>query len=74
MGGACNTNEGEEERVWVIRGGKRPLGRTRPRWADNIRMDLGEKGLAGGIDLVSLAQVKGKWRALVNAVMNLWVP
>jgi hypothetical protein len=51
--------------------GKRPLGRTRCRWVDNIKMDLGEIGL-GGVDW--LAQDRAQWRALVNAIMNLWVP
>jgi hypothetical protein len=53
--------------------GKRPLGRPTRRWVDNIRMDLGETGW-GGVDWVGLAQDRGKWRALVNAVMNLRVP
>jgi hypothetical protein len=49
--------------------GKRPLGRPRCRWVDNIKMDLGEIGW-GGVDWVDLAQDRAKWRALVNAVMN----
>jgi hypothetical protein len=53
--------------------GKRPLGRSRSRWKDNIKMDLQEVG-CGGIDLVKLAQDRGRWRALVNVVMNLRVP
>jgi hypothetical protein len=52
--------------------GKRPLGRPRRRWEDEIRMDLGEIGL-GGVDLTQLAQDRGRWRAFVNAVMNLRV-
>jgi hypothetical protein len=47
MGRACSTNRGEQARVWAIGGkpeGKRPLGRPRHRWVDNIRMDLGEVG------------------------------
>jgi hypothetical protein len=52
--------------------GKRPLGRHRRRWEDNIRMDLQEVG-CGGIDLIGLAQDRNSWRAIVNAVMNLWV-
>jgi hypothetical protein len=51
--------------------GKRPLGR--PRWMDNIRMDLGEVGW-GGVDRIGLAQDRNKWRALVNSVLNLLVP
>jgi hypothetical protein len=53
--------------------GKSPLGRRRRRWTDNIKMDLGEVGW-GGVDRIGLAQNKNKWRALVNAVMNLRVP
>jgi hypothetical protein len=53
--------------------GKRPLGRPRPRWVDNIRMDLGEVGW-GGVDWIGLAKVRNRWRALVNSVLNLWVP
>jgi hypothetical protein len=47
---------------------KRPLGRPRRRWLDNIRMDLGEVGW-GDVDWIGLA-----WRALVNSVLNLLVP
>jgi hypothetical protein len=50
--------------------GKRPLGRPRRRWEDNINMDLQEVG-CGGMDWISLAQDRDRWRALVNAVMNL---
>jgi hypothetical protein len=53
--------------------GKRPLGRLRCRWVDNINMDLGERGL-GGVDCIVLAQDRYKWRSLVNLVMNLQVP
>ena len=53
--------------------GKRPLGRPRCRWEDNIKMDLQEVG-CGGIDWIELAQDGDRWRALVNAVMNLRVP
>ena len=53
--------------------GKRPLGRPRRRWADNIMMDLQEVG-CGGMDWIELAQDKDRCRALVNAVMNLRVP
>ena len=53
--------------------GKRPLGRPRPRWEDNIKMDLQEVGFRG-MDWIKLAQDRDRWRALVNAVMNPRVP
>jgi len=54
-------------------GKKRPLGRHRRKWEDNIKMGLQEVG-CGCVDWMELAQDKDRWRALVNAVMNLWVP
>jgi hypothetical protein len=53
--------------------GKRPLGRQRRRWVDNIKMDLGEIGWDGR-DWIELAQDRDQWRALVNTVMKLGVP
>ena len=53
--------------------GKRPLGRTRRRWVDNIKMDLQEVG-CGYMDWIGLAQDRDRWRTLVSAVMNLRVP
>jgi hypothetical protein len=53
--------------------GKRPLGRPRNRWEDNIKIDLQEVG-CGVMDWIELAQDRYMWRALVNAVMNLRVP
>jgi hypothetical protein len=53
--------------------GRRPLGRPRHRWEDNIKMDFQEVGY-GGMDWIELAQDRDRWRALVNAVMNLQVP
>jgi hypothetical protein len=53
--------------------GKRPLGRPRRRWVDNIKMDLREIGL-DGMDWIELAQDRDQWRALVNTVMDLRVP
>ena len=70
-------------RVWVRRGGvyvlmgkpegRRPLGRPRRRWVDNIRMDLQEVG-CGYMNWIGLAQDRDRWRTLVSAVMNLRVP
>jgi len=68
---------GEEREVYrVLVGkpeGKRPLGRPRRRWVDNIRMDLQEVG-CGYMDWIGVAQDRDRWRTLVSAVMNLRVP
>jgi hypothetical protein len=53
--------------------GRRPLGRPRRRWEDNIKMDLREIGL-GDVDWIHWAQDRDRWRALVNTVMKIWVP
>jgi hypothetical protein len=53
--------------------GRRPLGRPRRRWVDSIRMDLFQVGW-GDMDWIGLALDRDKWRALVDAVMNLRVP
>jgi hypothetical protein len=53
--------------------GRRPQGRPRYRWLDNIRMDLVEVGW-GDVDWIGLAQDRDRWGALVNSVLNLWVP
>ena len=68
---------GEERRVhrvlmWKPEG-KRPLGRPRRRWVDNIRMDLQEVG-CGYMDWIGLAQDRDRWRTLLSGVMNLLVP
>jgi hypothetical protein len=71
------TRMGEERNEYRLLAGKsegkRPLGRPRRRWVDNIRIDLGEIGW-GGVDCIGLAQDRDRWRALVNAVMNFRVP
>jgi hypothetical protein len=53
--------------------GKRPLGRPRRRWVDNIRINLGEVGWSD-VDWIGLAKDRNRWRALVNSVLNLRVP
>jgi hypothetical protein len=53
--------------------GKRPMGRPRRRWDDNIKMDLMERGIDGA-NWIQLAQDKFLWRAFVNMVMNIRVP
>jgi hypothetical protein len=53
--------------------GKRPLGRSTPRWENNIKIDLREIRW-GGMDWIDLAQDRDQWRALVNTVKNLRVP
>jgi hypothetical protein len=53
--------------------GKRPLGKPRRRWVDNIKIDLREIGW-DGMDWIDLAQDSAQWRTLVNTVMNLQVP
>ena len=53
--------------------GKRPLGKHMRRWEDNIKMDLQEMGRVG-VDWIELAEDRDRWRALVSAVMNIWIP
>jgi len=76
MGGACGAYGGGRGVHRVLVGkpeGKRPLGRPRLRWKDNIKMDLQE--VVGGFgDWMELVQDRDRWRALVNTVMNLQVP
>jgi hypothetical protein len=74
MGGACSTN-GREEAYRLLVGkpeGRRPLGRPRCRWLDNIRMDLVQVGW-GNVDWIGLARDRDRWGALVNSVLNLQV-
>ena len=76
MGGACSTYWERRGVYRVLVGkpeGKRPLGRPRHGWVDNIEVDLQEVG-CGGVDWVCLAQDRDRWRALVSAVMNIRVP
>jgi hypothetical protein len=73
VGGVCGTNGGEEEVYGLLvekAEVKIPLRRPRRRWIDNIKMEVLEIGL-GGVDWVGLAQDRYRWRAFVNAVMNL---
>ena len=53
--------------------GKRPLGRPRRRWEDNIRLDRQKVG-CGSMDWIEMAHDRDRWRSFVNAVMNLRVP
>jgi hypothetical protein len=76
MGRACRTNRAKRNAFRILVGkseGKRPLGRPRRRWVDNIKMDLREIGW-GGLDSSDLPEDRDQWRALVNTVMNLRVP
>jgi hypothetical protein len=61
---------GEKRNVYRLLVGKRPLGRPRRRWLDNIRMNLGEVAW-GDADWISLTQHRNRWRDLMNPVMNL---
>jgi hypothetical protein len=73
MGGPCSTNGEKRNACRLLVGkpeGKRPLGRPRRRWVDNIRIDLGEVGWSD-VDWIGLAKDRNRWRALVNSVLNL---
>ena len=76
MGRACGTMEEGRGVHKVLVGkpeGKRPLGRPKLRWEDNIKMDLEEVGRDYG-DWMELAQDRDRWRALVSTVMNFGAP
>jgi hypothetical protein len=75
MDGACSTYGGRRGAYRISVGtpeGRRPLGRPRPRWEENIKMHLQDVGW--DMDWIELAQYRDRWRVLVNAVMNLLVP
>jgi hypothetical protein len=72
MGGECNTN-GVKKKAGRLLVGKRPLSRTRSRWVDNSKIDLGER-VCDGMDWTDMTQNKDNWKALVNAVMSLLFP
>jgi hypothetical protein len=75
MGGSCSTYGEKRTAYRLLVGnpeGKRPLGRPRRRWVDNIMMDLGEMGW-GDVDWIGLGQDRNRWSALVNSVLNLRV-
>ena len=76
MGWTCGRLEEERGRIgswWGNRKRKKPLGRLRRRWVDNIMMDL-QDVCCGHVDWIGLAQDRDGWRNLVNAVMKLRVP
>jgi hypothetical protein len=76
IGRACSTNGEKRNAFRILVGkpeGKRPLGRPRRRWVDNIKMDLREIGW-DGVYWIDLAQDRDQWRDVVNTVMNLRVP
>jgi hypothetical protein len=76
MGRTCCQNRGGRSAFKILTGkptGKRPLGRPRRRWEDNIRMDLEEIDINTS-NWVDSAQDRDYWRVLVNAALNLWVP
>jgi hypothetical protein len=63
----------EEKHIKGFGGARRPFGRSRRRWGDNNKIDLQVEGWRG-MDLIDLSQDMDRWRALLNAVINLWVP
>jgi hypothetical protein len=76
MGGACSTNEEKRNAYKILVGkpeGKRPRGRPRRRWVDNIKMDLRGIG-CDDVDRIDMAKDGAHWRGLVDTVLNLRVP
>jgi hypothetical protein len=76
MGGPCSTNGDKRKAYRLLVGkpeGKRSLRRSKRRWVDNIRWDLGEVR-CGDVDWIGLAKDWNRWRAVVNSVLNLLVP
>jgi hypothetical protein len=76
MGWACSTYGEKRKACRILVGkpeGKRPLVRPRRKWVDDITMNLGEVGW-GDVDWIGLANDRNRWRALVNSILNLWVP
>jgi hypothetical protein len=72
---ACSTNGEKRNAYWILvgnPGGKRPLGRPRRTWVDNVKIDLRERGWEG-VYLIDLAQDRDQWRALDNTVIHLRV-
>jgi hypothetical protein len=73
IGGAYSTKRNAYRILAGKPEGKRPLGRPRRRWVDNIKMDLREIGW-DEVDWIDIAQYGDQWRALVNTILNLRVP
>jgi hypothetical protein len=76
MGGACSAYRERRDIYKILVGkseGKGPLGRSRRRWKDHIKMDFQDVGY-GDMNWINLAQYRDRWRALVNAVMNFRIP
>jgi hypothetical protein len=69
----CARHVARMERRGIHIEGKKPLGKPRRRWVDNIKIDLRDIGW-DGMDWIELVQARNQWRALVNTVMNLRVP
>jgi hypothetical protein len=77
VGGTCGTHGGEGRGVYRVSvgkpEGKRPLGRPRRRWEDNIKLDLRKIGIDGA-NWIQLAEDRIQWRDFVNTVMNIRLP